>query len=1162
MKQNGTLSTGHRMNNRFAAFCTAALLAAAPAAGQTAPAMPPAAGPHHRLDVRLDPAGHRLAATDEVTWPGAPSPGGRTFVLNAALTITRAEPPVTEVPITAALGELGLEGASRVPLKAYRVTSPGEVRSLAIAFEGVINTPLSDPREEYTRGFRDTTGLIGPEGVYLAGSTAWHPRFGPELVTFDVTAAAPETWHVVSQGNGTSRGADGKARWNSGGPMDEIYVVGGPLYQFKDSAGAIETLVYLHEPDGSLAGKYLAATAQYVEMYRSLIGPYPYGKFALVENFWETGYGMPTFTLLGPQVIRFPFIINSSYPHEILHNWWGNSAFVDYGTGNWCEGLTAYLADHLIQEQRGAAAEYRRSTLQKYRDYVRTGRDFPLAEFRERFSAATEAVGYGKALMGYHALRLHIGDEAFRATFARFYREFKGKRATFRDIQRVAEAVSGKPLGWIFDDLITRTGAPVIDVKAGPAGVRQDGARFAVDGVLRQSQPGPPFVADVPVVVQTERGLAAATVRLDKAERPFTIATESRPLALIVDPYFDVFRRLDPRETPPSIGQIFGEPSILAVLPSDAGEAALAAYRELLKGWQSDAHRITAVLDSEMKALPADRAAWILGRTNRLAAALFGGRPGLRVDTAGVEVDGEKMPVAGHTLVATFRHPGNVEKAVGWIVADPLAALPGLGRKLPHYGKYSYLGFQGDEPANIIKGQWQQSDSPMSVDLRPESRRNGKLAPLPGDGRKALADLPPVFSQQALRDHVAFLAAPDLRGRGLGSEGLDKAARYVADRFKAYGLTPGGDGGTYFQRFTVPKAEGGGPAEAANVIGILPGSNSAFKDQSAVLGAHLDHLGTGWPDVHTGDEGKVHPGADDNASGVAVMLELARVLASGERPPRSVLFIAFTGEEAGRLGSKHYAAHPVLPLAKTEGMINLDTVGRLATQKITALGTGTATEWQHIFRGASFVTGIESRSVPESIESSDQVSFTEQNVPAVQIFTAAHADYHRPTDTADRIDVAGLARVAAFVKEGIVYLAERPEPLTNTIRPGPAAVPAGPASPKPQAEAGPPSPPTPGAASAPSAASAGQGRRVSFGTVPDFAFPGPGVKVTGLVPDSPAAKAGIQEGDVIVRINGAAVGNLQEFSNLLRTLSPGQTVAVVLRRGADDVRMNVTLAER
>jgi S1-C subfamily serine protease len=223
-------------------------------------------------------------------------------------------------------------------------------------------------------------------------------------------------------------------------------------------------------------------------------------------------------------------------------------------------------------------------------------------------------------------------------------------------------------------------------------------------------------------------------------------------------------------------------------------------------------------------------------------------------------------------------------------------------------------------------------------------------------------------------------------------------------------------------------------------------------------------------------------------------------------------------------------------------MINLDTVGRLGTQKLTALGTGTATEWQHIFRGASFVTGVESRNVPDAIESSDQVSFIEKNVPAVQIFTAAHADYHRPSDTADKIDVAGLVKVATFVKEGIAYLAERPEPLTNTIKP--------------------PSPAASGVAPAPPPASAGPGRRVSFGTVPDFAFPGPGVKVTGLVPGSPAAKAGIKEGDVVMRIDGKPVANLQEFSNLLRTLTAGQTVTVVIQRGAGESTLPVTLVER
>jgi aminopeptidase N len=1092
---------------------------------------------HHALSVTLDPATHRLSVTDTVTWPGLTGHAPQTFLLNARLRITKADPAVEEAPRGDVDGPFGPGTAARTPLKRYRLK--GQAASVTLTYDGPMDFPLSDPKEEYTRGFRDTIGLVGPEGVYLAASSFWHPRFGAELVTFTITAKAPDGWHLISQGNGTSRDASGTATWDSAGTMDEIYLVGGPLRVYKDSAGAAETLVYLHDDDPSLASKYLGATAQYLEMYRGLIGPYPYGKFALVENFWETGYGMPTFTLLGSQIIRFPFILTSSYPHEILHNWWGNSVFVDYDSGNWCEGLTAYMADHLIQEQRGTGDEYRRSTLQKYRDYVKTGRDFPLSEFRGRDSAATEAVGYGKSLMGFHMVRRAIGDEAFRATVGRFAREFKGRRATFRDFQKVAETVSGTPLGWIFDDLITRAGSPTLEVKAGPGSVRQDGGRFIVDGLLRQSQAGAPFTLDVPIVVQTERGVTTTNVRLEKTEAPFSIAVDAAPVMLAVDPRFDVFRRLDPRETPPSIGQIFGEPRILALLPSAAPAAEQEAWRALFKGWQSDSHIIDIQLDSAVATLPKDKAVWIAGAANRHATLVLGSLPGMKTDGTTVEIDGEKMPLAGHSLVAVSRHPGNQEKAIGYLAVAPAAAFPGLGRKLPHYGKYSYLGFEGDEPANIIKGQWQQSDSPLQIDLRGTERRPARIAPRPADTRKALADLPPVFSQQAMRDHVAFLAAPALKGRGLGSPGLEEAAKYIAGKFKAAGLQPGGDNGTYFQRFTVDKGEDGQPHEVTNVVALLRGSRADWRDQSAMLVAHYDHLGLGWPDVHKGDEGKVHPGADDNASGVAVMLELARSMAAGAPPPRSIVFAAFAGEEAGRLGSKFYVAHPVLPLDKTWGVINLDTVGRLGTQKLTVLGTGTATEWQHIFRGAGFVTGVESRNVAESIESSDQVSFIEKGVPAVQIFTAAHADYHRPSDTPDTIDAAGLVKVAAFVKEGIVYLGERPEPMTNTITPASAA------------------PPAPA-----SAGGAAPARRASIGTVPDFAFPGPGVKVSGTVPGSPAEKAGIKEGDVVTRIDGKNVANLQEYSNILRGLSPGQVVTIVIARGSETLTLDIALGER
>jgi hypothetical protein len=406
-----------------------------------------------------------------------------------------------------------------------------------------------------------------------------------------------------------------------------------------------------------------------------------------------------------------------------------------------------------------------------------------------------------------------------------------------------------------------------------------------------------------------------------------------------------------------------------------------------------------------------------------------------------------------------------------------------------------------------------------------------------------LAELPPVFSQQALTEHVKFLADPAREGRMPGSAGHEAAAEYIAERFNALGLAPGGADGGYLQTFTMPVGPAGEPKTVANVVGYIPGTKADWQGQSVVVSAHYDHLGTGWPDVHKGSEGQVHAGADDNASGVAVMLELAGAMAAAEKPSRSIVFVAFTGEEAGLVGSSYYVEHAgPFPIEKTIGVINLDTVGRLGDQRLSVLGTGTASEWQHIFRGAGFVTGIESRNVPESVQASDQVSFIRKGVPAVQIFAGAHADYHRPSDTADKIDYPGLVKVATFVREGVAYLAERAEPMTITIA----------------GAGGPPSPP-PGTRSSPTGASA---RRVSLGTVPDFGFEGPGVRVTGLVPGSAAEKAGIQAGDVLTALDGKPIANLQGYSELLKTLTPGQTVRVTVLRQGKELTLSSTLGER
>jgi Peptidase family M1 domain len=700
------------------------LLLAAPSAATAA------ARPHHALRIDLDPAAGRLAVVDRVDLPRG---GEIDFLLQSGLVLSGSDPRVEEVPLGdieqfTGINAAPVERAGAGELKRYRVTLPPTGGTVRLEYAGPFDFGLDDPEQEYARGMRETTGIVSATGVYLAGSGFWYPVFDDDLIEFDLEAPVPSGWHLISQGDGISRGDDGEARWSSAGPADEIYLVGGPLTLYRRPAGAAEAQVYLRTPDDELAERYLGATADYLEMYARLIGPYPYRKFALVENFWETGYGMPSFTLLGSQVIRLPFILTSSYPHEILHNWWGNSVFVDYASGNWCEGLTAYLADHLIQEQNGRGAAYRRDALQRYRSYVSAGRDFPLVEFRSRHSAATEAVGYGKTLMGFHMLRRRVGDATFRAWLGAFYAEQRGTRASFADVRRSLEKVSGRDLSRFFTEWTERTGAPALAVVVDGVDARE--GAFTTRGTLRQTQAGAPYELEVPIVLQTVGAPVSFDVALGTKETRFEIVSPDRPLALHVDPAFDLFRALDPLEIPPSIGQIFGEQRLLAVVAAGATPDQAAAYRRMIEAWANEHQMPEIVTDRDLAALPADRGIWLLGRDNRFAIELFGKRAELDIGASAVSILGQPLPFAGHTLVAVARNPAATGRAIGWIAADPVAALPGLARKLPHDGKYSYLGFEGTDPTNVLKGQWTGADSPLTVDLRSEADRNAPLRPL------------------------------------------------------------------------------------------------------------------------------------------------------------------------------------------------------------------------------------------------------------------------------------------------------------------------------------------------------------------------------------------------------------------------------------------------
>lgn len=1085
----------------------------------------------HDLVVTLRPAEHNLSARDTMTLSGALAgeavPGEKgeelRFVLHKGL---GPSSPTKGV-------EVSPEGVPvpGVPFaESYRIKLPPGLRTFVLEYGGSIRHPVEDYGSQYARGFSETPGTIEGEGVYLAESSFWYPVFEEGgFLAFTLEVKLPAGWDAVSQGARTahSRGPEATtARWECLKPQEEIYLVASRFTEYDRPAGAATAMAFLREPDQGLAARYLDATAGYMSMYDGLIGPYPYAKFALVENFWETGFGMPSFTLLGPTVIRLPFILHSSYPHEILHNWWGNGVYPEYEKGNWSEGLTAYLSDHLIKEQGGEAARYRQETLQKYADYVSGGRDFPLTKFRARHSPATEAVGYGKSLMFFHMLRLKLGDEAFIKGLRDFYGGFRFRLASFDDIRRSLEKASGEDLGRQFEQWVSRTGAPKLKVKE--AKVKADGNGYALEARIEQTQPGEAYVLRVPVAVTMEGREDAyqSVVEMSGKSAGLRLRLPARPVRLDVDPEFDVFRRLDMEETPPALTQAFGAVIALVILPSSADKGLLEAYRALAGAWAEAGAEVETRLDSEVKGLPSDRAVVILGWENLHMQSVLSALSGYDVKITGEEVRmaGAAVPRHGHSFVLSARNPENRAFPLTWVATDTPGALAGLGRKLPHYHKYSYLAFEGQAPENVAKGRWPVINSPMTVFLpgeggKTEKAAMGRLAP-----REPLARRPAVLSGQRMAEAIKYLSSPALEGRGAGSRGLELAARYIAGKFREAGLKPAGDiEGSYFQEFEANGPDG--EVRQKNVIGVIPGKRSEWAGQSVVLGAHYDHLGFGWPDQRRGDEGKLHPGADDNASGVAVLLELARALAGGPPPERSIVFAAFAAEEGGREGSRHYMANARrYPAKKAIAMVNLDTVGRLEGGRLLVLGASSAPEWVHIIRGAGYVTGVPVEAVAAELDSSDQVSFEEAGVPAVQFFTGPNLDYHRPTDTAEKIDIEGLVRVGSVAREVIDYLAGRQEAMS------PAAAPV----------------------AATDNAGRKTGRKVSLGTVPDFAFKGAGCRIAAVVPGSPAEDCGLAGGDVIVAVNGRSVATLRDLSDILKSLSPGDRVSITfIRRGAE-----------
>lgn len=319
-------------------------------------------------------------------------------------------------------------------------------------------------------------------------------------------------------------------------------------------------------------------------------------------------------------------------------------------------------------------------------------------------------------------------------------------------------------------------------------------------------------------------------------------------------------------------------------------------------------------------------------------------------------------------------------------------------------------------------------------------------------------------------------------------------------------------------------------SKVKNVVGVLEG-RGPHAAESVVVGAHYDHLGLGEEGSLSPGSKEVHNGADDNGSGTVALLELARFFAAQpETNRRRLLFIAFTGEERGLLGSAEYVKSPLIPLEGTVAMINLDMVGRLTDDKLTVFGSETSKEWNAWLDAAAAEQKLTLIKKPEGFGPSDHSSFYARQIPVLHLFTGVHSDYHRPGDDFDKINFDGLGRVVEFTRQIIADCATVPTKPTYVKVAG-------------NAELG------------------RSGSRPYMGTQPDFGTNEKGYAIGGVTPDSPAEKGGIKAGDVIVRLGEQNIGSLDDFDLALRTFKPGQEVDVIVRRAGQEVPLKVTLGK-
>ncbi len=598
--------------------------------------------------------------------------------------------------------------------------------NIEIAYEAVYDDPVPVlPANTDNPGY-GVTGTIARTGTFLSSGSGWHPRTWNGKSSCDLIVKAPAGTIAVTAGKYLGAETDGPftvSRWEIENAPEGLALSAAEYQVSTKRAGNVMAMTFLLRENADLAQTYLDATAKYLLDYESLFGPYPFQKFAVVENFFPTGYGFPSYTLLGATVLRLPFIVQTSLGHEIAHCWWGNGVLPDYSKGNWSEGLTTYVADYLFKERQSPAEarEYRLQLLRNYSTLIGPSDDFPLSRFASRVDPATKVVGYDKAAMFFHMLRKKAGDEIFWEGLRRMYSQFVFKKASWDDFENTYESLLNQPLDGFFDQWIERTGAPALSLE--DVATTKSGLETIVKGRLVQR---PPFYnLNVNLLLETEKSKLEKTVAIDGQSVSFEFKTRETPETLAADPEADIFRALYPSEIPPSINSLKASDNLVVAMARDDRKNYQPIATLFARALGVDNFKIADAESLQSKQLPDSDILWI-GLPPEAGPSIQapGGAVSLRKDR--FTLNGTVYDRPGDAFFGVFPNPESKNRVTAVFLPVSPEEMESVARKVPHYGKYSYLTFRRGQ--NADKGTWPTNDSPLLHRFAQENghaRKNG-----------------------------------------------------------------------------------------------------------------------------------------------------------------------------------------------------------------------------------------------------------------------------------------------------------------------------------------------------------------------------------------------------------------------------------------------------